>query len=295
MFCFRRRGNDLLQEVRKGFGLEGLDGLEGKITADGEEPSGKDRAVTIRQRQRFHAATRDLVLPAFMIEDHGEWRLVHYESDILSRVPWDEVDLSPLFDLQLREELADQASRVGLETEALAQEAGTRGSSSTAKDISIDYYFAASHLLDVMPNPWRGSEAARQVFAALLSQYPFGRVASNYVFVFEELRKRLGAERDRLSQHVFQELLAAGAMRFIVVTEDLEFNRLPSKIETIQARQANREDGSQYERNLFDLIHEDDLNGLENKVATYLDQQERLFSRDRYCRRYGNRLRGASV
>ena len=45
----------------------------------------------------------------------------------------------------------------------------------------------------------------------------------------------------------------------------------------MQGKQANREDGSQYQLNLFDLIYEDDLNGLENKVATYLDRQERLF------------------
>ena len=46
---------------------------------------------------------------------------------------------------------------------------------------------------------------------------------------------------------------------------------------TVQGKQANRADGSQYQLNLFEVTHEEDLNGLENKVATYLDQQERLF------------------
>ena len=36
-----------------------------------------------------------------MIQDGQEWRLVHYEADILSRVPWDEVDVSALFDIEL--------------------------------------------------------------------------------------------------------------------------------------------------------------------------------------------------
>ena len=39
------------------------------------------------------------------------------------------------------------------------------------------------------------------------------------------------------------------------------------------ARQANREDGGQFQRNLFDVTTEDDLDPFENKVATYLDQQ----------------------
>ena len=36
-------------------------------------------------------------------------------------------------------------------------------------------------------------------------------------------------------------------------------------------------DGSPYQRDLFERTEEDDLNELEQKVATYLDQQERLF------------------
>ena len=66
-------------------------------------------------------------------------------------------------------------------------------------------------------------------------------------------------------------------MRFLVVTDDLGFNRLPRSIETARGRQANREDGGQYRLNLFERTNEDELNGLENKVATCLDRQERLF------------------
>ena len=274
VFCFQRRGNELLKEVRKGFGLEGLHGLEGKIVTDANETN---RAVTLRQREEFHPATRGLVLPAFMIQDRREWRLVHYESDILSRVSWDEVDVSPLFDLALGEGRMDYEVRAGLEVEALVADPEAQGARSAAATSKIDYYFAASHLLDVLPNPWRGSEVSRQVFGTLLRKHPHQRVASNYVFILEELRKRLEAERDRLSQQVFRKLLTDGTMKFIVVADDLTFNRLPREIETIQGKQANREDGSQYQRNLFDVIYEDDLNGLENKVATYLDQQERLF------------------
>ena len=277
VFCFQRQGIKLLQEVRKGFGLEGLRGMEGRIVADAEEAAKATHAVTLRQREEFQSATRDLVLPAFMIQDRRGWRLVRYESDILSRVPWDEVDLSPLFDLPLGEGRMDFEVHAGLESEALIAAPETQGVSPGAASGKIDYCFAASHLLDAMPNPWRGSEAARQVFGTLLRKHPHQRVASNYVFILEELRKRLEVERDRLSQIVFRKLLADETMKFIVVADDLTFNRLPREIETVQGKQANRADGSQYQLNLFEVTHEEDLNGLENKVATYLDQQERLF------------------
>ena len=264
VFCFQRRGADLLQEVRKGFGLEGLYGLEGKIVTDPEEgPARPSATVTLKQRERYRKATRDLVLPAFMIKDGREWRPVHYEADILSRVPWDEVDVSPLFDLQLGDEVpADVELLAGLDgrpslvdpeateatevtevtdtpTPAPGKSPPPRGSSGS----EIDYYFAASHLLDAMPNPWRGHEAARRVFGALLERHPRERVAGNYVFILEELRKRLEAERDRLSKRVFEEMLASGAMRFLVVVDDLELNRLPRTIDATMGKQANREDG----------------------------------------------------
>ena len=84
---------------------------------------------------------------------------------------------------------------------------------------------------------------------------------------------------------MFEELLDTGTMRLLVVADDLEFNRLPRGIETTRGKQANREDGGHYLLNLFERTNEDELNGLENKVVTYPDQQKRLLFR------YRNRAR----
>ena len=276
VYCFQRNANDLLRDVRKGFGLEGLQGLEGRVKADAEERPGG--LVVSEQRERFRQAAASLVLPTFMIRDGRRWRLVHYEADILSRVPWDEVDVSPLFSLDLQAQgNKDATLRAGLDFEPLFADVDAAGESASS-ETGIDTYFAASHLLDAMPNPWRGAEATERVFNALLEKHAREQVLANTVFILEELRKRLEAERDRLSQQVFAELLDAGTMRFIVVTDDLPFNRLPRRIESpATERQANREDGSQYQLSLLDRVSEGELNGLENKVATYLDRQARLF------------------
>ena len=286
VFCFQRRGTELLQEVRKGFGLEGLQGLESKIVADDDGPVVPSEPVFARQRERYRNVVRDLVLPAFMIKDGTDWRPVRYETDILSRIPWDDVDVSPLFDLALSTEGdGDFELRAGLDEaligSSLRADADTTGEGaapggSQNGDV-IDYYFAAGHLRDAIPNPWRGSEAAEAVFGALLDRYPRRQVAANYMFVLEELGKRLEAERDRLSRDVFFDMLASGVMRFLVVTDDLEFNHPPSKVEIGSGKQANRTDGSQFMLNLHERTGEDEMNALETKVATYLDQQARLF------------------
>lgn len=289
VFCFSRRGGELLQEVRKGFGLEGLQGLEGRVVTDVGSARPTEKLST-RQRSRYRQAACELVLPAFMIQDDVDgWRLVHHEADILSRVPWDEIDLSPLGDLELREgREGDVLFRTNL-TEEVVQESGIANSEdpvggeafdSAGQDNGgdfIDYFFAASHLLDLVPNPWRGRDLARRTFEVLLTRHPVERVGANYGFVLESLRRQIAMERDRLSREVFHGLLESGLMRFLVVAEDLDFNRLPTEIKVAKTKQANREDGSPYQRNLFDVTVEEDINQFENKVATYLDQQARLF------------------
>ena len=276
VFCFQRRGADLLAAVRQGFSKEGLKDLRGKVISEEEMPEA-GKPITIRQRRRYQQATRDLVLPAFMIKDGREWRLVHYEADILSRVAWSELDMKPLYDLPL----ADKGPR-SMELRANLDDAQelSRNSEKAPEarwGTSADRCFAAKHLLDVVPNPWWGSEAMRQVLAALQKKHSASRVAENYSYLLGEIRQHLEKERDRLSQRVFSALLEAGTIRFLVVAEDLEFNRLPRSIKAAEGKQANREDGSQYQLNLLERTNEEELNGLENKVATYLDQQERLF------------------
>ena len=280
VFCFQRKGAELLNEVRKGFGLEGLGDLEGRIVEDRTEAAAPGGEMSFAPRPKFQSAARSLVLPGFTIRDGKEWRLVHYEADILSRVPWGEVDVAPLFDLPLSaEEKRDVEIRTGLDEGILENAAEFQVREiETAQPAELDYAFAASHLLDVIPNPWRGSDLTRRVFHALLNKHDGKQVADNFVFVLEEIRKQLERERDRLAQAVFAELLEAGTMRFMVVADELGFNRLSRKVTAAAGlKKANREDGNQYELDLFGFVAEDDLNGLENKVATYLDKQERLF------------------
>lgn len=276
VFCFRRRGEDLLQEIRKGFDQEGLRGLEGRLRMESDDTAPAASTRTLFQRPRYRKAARELVLPAFVIRDGDRWRLVHYEADILARIPWDEVDLGPLAGLPLGDPpVGDQEITANLDEEYVSAAPDAGGA---VTDDGINYFHAARHLLDTVPNPWRGSELARRAFGELLERHPHERVAGNYVYILEALGKRIEVERDRLAEQVFRGLLDSGVMRFLVVTDELREGRLPRTIQRpTDERQANRSDGAPFQRSLFDPMGESALNGLEIKVATYLDQQERLF------------------
>ncbi len=282
VFCFQRRGRDLLQEVRKGFGQEGLGDLAARVVmGKGESDLGPELTVPVRERFRKSAA--HLVLPVFMIRDGREWRPVHYEPDILARVPWGEVDPSPLYELALGAQPdRGMGYRVGLDERTLTADPEASGEAMEASEADLDYAFAASHLLDVMPNPWRGNELARKVFSNLLERYDEKIVAQNFVLVLEEMHRELAKQRDHLARAVFEELLAKGTMRFMVVADSLEpggFNRLPTTL-TLREKEprAVKENNLQYELSLFEQMPERGFSsGLEQSVATFLEDQAPLY------------------
>lgn len=84
--------------------------------------------------------------------------------------------------------------------------------------------------------------SARKFSMDYSSRYRGNRelVTGNFVFVVEELRKRLQAERDRLAEGVFHELLKCDEMRFMVVADDLGFDRLPKKLKSRREKNARR-------------------------------------------------------
>ena len=281
VFCFQREGRKLLEEVRKGFGQEGLGDLAGRVTT-GSGGSELGPELTVPARARFRKAAEHFVLPAFMIRDGREWRPVHYEPDILARVPWGSVDPGPLYKLQLSAQPDRGVGyRIGLDERIMTADAETNPERLDPGESDLDYAFAASHLLDVMPNPWRGNEIARKVFGQLLAKFDRRIVAQNFVMVLDEMHRELAKQRDHLARQVFEELLADGTMRFMVVADSLEpngFNRLPQTL-TMRAKEprAVKLTNEQYELSLFEQMPERNFNTLEQAVATFLENQAPLY------------------
>jgi len=280
VFCFQRRGTDLLQEVRKGFGQEGLGDLAGRVvTGKGSGELGAE--LTIHVRDRFKHAAQHLVLPAFMIRDGREWRPVHYEPDILSRVPWGEVDISELYKLSLSAQ-SDRGVgyRVGLDERIITADPELYSGQLETIEADLDYAFAASHLLDVMPNPWRGNEMARKVFGKLLQRYE-RKIVAHYVLALDEMHRELGKQRGHLAREVLEELLEEGSMRFMVVADKLEpdgFNRLPQTLSLREKEpRAAKVNNMSFQLSLFDQMPESGFNSLERAVATFLDDQAPLY------------------
>lgn len=58
VFCFQRRGRDLLEEVRKGFGMEGLGDLAARVVSDMEGKASAGFEMTIDSRASLRSGRR---------------------------------------------------------------------------------------------------------------------------------------------------------------------------------------------------------------------------------------------
>src|SRR5207237_1611126 len=113
------------------------------------------------------------------------------------------------------------ATRHGLGERVLQGEELERTTSiDVADEDEPDCAFAASHLLDVMPNPWRGNEIAREVFSKLAERYDRRRILDSYIFILDEIHRQLQIERDGLARQVFHDMLEKAEMRCIVVADE---------------------------------------------------------------------------
>ena len=280
VFCFQQRAGALLESIRQGFAQEGLGDLRGHIAAEdergGDREGARDRFVEIRER--FKEAASRTILPVFMVKEKGGWRPVNYEMDIAARIPWEEVNLDPVKSLTLSMYDEKDTEHVATLSED-AKEVVRQVAVIELKEggIRVDPVFMTRQLCDIVPNPWQAHEFARAVLDHFRTAGDERVLANNFVFLIEELRKRLEQEKERLAEAVFRGMLDKDELRFLIIADTLDWT-FPQQI-TVKptAKTLTRKDGSQLQLSLLEFVPEDDFNETEKAVAWYLEYQSPAF------------------
>ena len=280
VFCFQQKGAELLQEIRKGFGDEGLGDIAGRVIIDREEDGGggAEDLRPISMRKRFRESATHIILPIFVIHDDKGWRKVNYEMDLLSRIPWDQVSLEKVYSLTLSSvSEVDQESTVTMSKD-IARIVDINGIQKlNDSHLKFDPVFLTQQINDIVPNPWVAFEFGARVRDRLIERYNEGTVINNFVFIIEELRKHLTSERDRLAESIFHNLLDKDILRLLVISDELSYKFPERKMVSKEAVTLNKKDGTPLQRSLFDFIPDDEFNDTEKSIAWYLDDQEELF------------------
>jgi len=278
VFCFRQKARDLLENIKRGFEVEGLGDLAGKVSMDEGDTESVEatRARAIGYRENFKKFEGRIYLPKFVIQENEGWRDVSYEMDILSRIDWSEVNLEALADIPLGEMRAkEEKVTIGLSKDE-KKVIETKEFTAEEGGLEINKVFVTRQILDIVPNSWVAYEIGKKVMDIFLVKYDKKTVTNNLVFIIEELRKYLEKERDRLAEQVFRDLIERKFLWFFLLSDKGGY-KLPNSIRVKNtSKKLLRQDNTPIQQSLFDFMPEEELNEMEKSVALYLDEQGKL-------------------
>ncbi|TAH35372.1 MAG: restriction endonuclease subunit R [Alphaproteobacteria bacterium] len=293
VYTFQQQPSALLEQIRKGFELEGLGDLGLRISRDDINQIKPEIVPKIRERFRDSAST--IALPYFAKKDGKNWRPISYEMDILSQINWGQVDLNPLFNLQLnaRERLS-QDLRVNLNRDLIGNEEliSWSGEASIIKErLKYDPALIARHLAeDILPNPWVAYDISKSIFEVLKSKFDESRILDEFIYIIQATKNHLSNEKNRLAEDIFKKSLKEETINFVVISNGL-FD-ITKPIKTKDTKRLTNNKALPIQASLFDAVIEDDFNQDEKEFVWFLEEQQSLFWWYRNVPRQGYALQG---
>lgn len=276
IFTFKPNASTLVREIKNGLEDEGLGDIAGRLVNDeGGEGIDNLKDREIQYRPGFKKFEGKIYLPKFVIQEKDSWRDLIFEVDILSEIDWTKIDISEIADRTLTDKKSkEQELTLGLSKEetALLEETGRLETKGT---LEIDEAFLARQISEIVPNPWICYNLGDKAIELLSKKYDRETIASNFVFIIEELKKILEKQKNIFAESVFKKLVNKKRLHFFLISDKGGFV-LPSRIKVKSNKQLIRNDNTPIQKSLFDYVPEENINELEKSVAIYLDEQEKL-------------------
>ncbi len=275
VYCFKQNAGGLAKAIKAGLEGEGLGDIAGRV-AIGDDNTVHEPRGEYGYQSRFKKFEGKLYLPHFIIQEEGDWRELRYEMDLASRIDWSDTDISRLTALNLEDiETRDEHVAFGLSSDPTYVLEKHKQERVEGVGLKIDRLFITRHILDVVPNPWVAYKVADQVIAGLQKRYPDEKIATNLVYVVEEMVKDLQTQKDTKAEQVFRKLIAEKKVCFFL--HKSTGWEVPKTVKVNKANILfNPNKGEALQKNLFEKADGDDMNDLEQQVAVCLDEQEKL-------------------
>ena len=283
VYCFRDSAGDLIRAVGAGLQAEGLGDLQGRIVP---ATAGMVRTA-LPIRTQFIEYANKVYLPCFVVRDHasGQWREIGYEIDVLSRIDWQQIDLSHFDTLVLNPARTENLSiAIGLDTFADSLRPVV------ATDMPLDPVFITRQISDLVPSPWQAYEFAQQTIARLRARYSEAAIRRDLALIIEELKQQLHTQRVALAKGVFNELIQQNELRFLLLSGYIH-NSVPDQIAVDTSPPLTGEFGNLPLFSMFDY-RANDFNKIERDVILYLEQQAWVVAWLRNFVKVGYRLQG---
>lgn len=267
---------DVVSAVKSGLEQDGLGDLVLSI-AQGEP--GADIKVTRKIERRDAFASTEIYLPMVLRIEDGEVRALDYETDVLATIDWRGFDPTAIAEKIPENAQAAESQLQRISLTDTKEHIAVRAVSAGAENLHFDPTYAVRMVSDIVPNPFVGREIVGKLLKALEARgFDAGKTGSLSGLIIEELRRGLGTERAARAEKLFKDAVSVGGIQFRLRLDGKNW-RMPFTVEAnepVNARQLVGKTGGLLERSLFSPVYESELNGDEQAVAIYLDDDKAL-------------------
>lgn len=277
VFCHDAQTAQVVGNIKASLEAEGMGDLAVSVRTDSGNGAGSG-ARRIGRRRAFEKLR--VFLPRVDWNEGDGRRELVYESDVLARVPWRQIDPGKLCVEWAPETTPPAAQELRLGLDILGGSEVRATASPDLRPAHVDRQFATRALLDIVPNAWIAWGLVEKVLARLTAQgLAESAIAASLASLVERLRVDLETQRDAFAEQVFYALVDEGRIEFALRADTSDYE-VPSWLYADlpeHARALQRPDGKLVEKSLFEPFFEGLLdNAFEADVACYLDSQAAL-------------------
>jgi type III restriction enzyme len=279
VFTHDQNVQEAVANVRRALEDEGMGDLAAGVRAAGKGVVAGSSRKTLKRRDAFKGVR--VFLPRVLSRHYKtkEWREFDYERDLLPRLAWDSFEFTGrhTFSPDSAEGIQRTQARVDVDELRATPMQGTQVITMEATEGEVETAALARLLLDVVPNPWQGARIIDQAVAALRSRdFSEGRIFANRLALVSEIKEDLKKQVGNAGEEEFRRLLATGELSFsLVSSNDPNLNwelAQTLELDVLDSDQVlTRQNGTPIEKSYLEPIYRKQVNGLEEKVAWYLD------------------------
>ncbi len=288
VFCHDIQTGEVVKAIKQSLETEGMGDLAMAVRGDGG--SGPDAPQVRQLTRREGLAHLRLFLPTVTWAEPGQpRRKLVYESDVLARVPWQDlnpetlaVGWKPSQSLHTSDRMSGSEARLMVDLTVLqdVQAPLRRARNESTEPLTLDRGQLVRALVDIAPNPWLVWGWVDVVAQRCLQKWAESVVAASAATLIEQLRVDLEAWRDEMAQQVFEALTKEGRIEFRLRADatDYELPRHDEWLQTGKAHKLTRSDGlTDVQKSLLvPALQTPDINEFEAAFAGYLDEQTAL-------------------
>jgi type III restriction enzyme len=270
---------EAVANVRRALEDEGMGDLAAGVRAVGKGVVPGSKRVTLKRREAFKGVK--VFLPRVLSKHHKtkEWREFDYERDLLPRLAWDEFVFTgrDIFSPDSAKGIQRSQARVDVGDDCPATVQAIPVTTIAAAEGQLETAALARVLLDVVPNPWQGARIVDQAIDALRRRgISEGRIFANRLALLAEIKEDLKKQVNEAGEVEFRRMLSVGELSFsLVASNDPNLNwelAQTLELDVLDIDQVlMRQNGTPIEKSFLEPIYRKQVNGLEEKVAWYLD------------------------